>query len=175
MTYEQGDPLPELDPSMILDVDVRDDIANGVPPLPRILRAVSTLAGPQVLHVRSPFRPGRLIERLANDGFHWHAEGFSERDWSSWFWRDDAVSPRAARPAPVVVPVAPEVMDLRLLPPPEPMLRVLERAEIDGGPFDVLVPFFPEPLVRMLEPTGRRVTLIENRPDGVHVRIEPAV
>ncbi len=174
MTNERGDPLPEFDPACIVDLDVRDDMARGVPPLPRILQTTKGMAPEQVLHVRSPFRPERLLERLARDGFRWHTEGFSDGDWSTWFWRDAAALPRIVTTSSVALEVGDAVMDLRLLPPPEPMLRVLERVEVDPGPFDILVPFFPEPLARMLEPSGRRVVLVEHRPDGVQVRIEPA-
>ncbi|MHB1327393.1 MAG: DUF2249 domain-containing protein [Gemmatimonadales bacterium] len=174
MSDAHGDPLPEFDPACIVDLDVRDDMARGVAPLPRILDTTRSLAAEQVLHVRSPFRPERLFDRLARDGFHWHTEGFSDGDWSTWFWREAATLPRVMTTSSAASEVSAGVMDLRLLPPPEPMLRVLERVEADPGPFDVLVPFFPEPLARILEPSGRRVVLIERRADGVRVRIEPA-
>ena len=60
----------------------------------------------------------------------------------------------------------------RLLPPPEPLLRILEAVEASDAPFDVLLPFYPEPLVALLEPSRRRIVLVEHRPDGVQVRIE---
>jgi len=176
MMNESGDPLPEFDPEFIVDLDVRGDITQGTPPLPRILQAASALAPNQVLHLRSPFRPERLLDRLAREGFCWHTEGFSDDDWSTWFWREGTavVAPRIVVDPEIVCEVADQVMDLRLLPPPEPMLRVLERIEVDPAPFDILVPFFPEPLARILEPTRRRVVLIEHRSDGVRVRIESA-
>lgn len=179
MTDESGDPLPGLDPESIVDLDVRGDLAEGNPPLGRVLRAAAALAPHQVLHLRSPFRPERLLGRLAREGYAWHTERFSEGDWSTWFWRRDASSVPGSRTSDAaltaVSDLVPEgVMDLRLLPPPEPILRVLERIEVDPGPFDILVPFYPEPLVRILEPTGRRIVLVQHRPDGVQVRIEPA-
>jgi hypothetical protein len=173
MSSNQGEPLPHLDPTHVADLDVREDIANGVPPLARILATVKQLAPSEILHIRSPFRPTRLIDRLERDGFHWHAESFNAEDWSSWFWRDQVAMASATVPERADTSGADAgVLDLRLLPPPEPMLRVLERIEADPRPFEVLVPFYPEPLIRVLAPMGWGITLLENRSDGVRIRVE---
>jgi uncharacterized protein (DUF2249 family) len=166
-------PLPEFDPSAIVELDVRADIAAGREPLPTIMQAAQALPPGGVLHVRAPFRPTPLLHRLAQFGYASHATAFADDDWSTWFWRaDDApVAPRpTSTPAAPSVPAG--VLDLRLLPPPEPLLRILEAVEASDAPFDVLLPFYPEPLVALLEPAGRRIVLVENRPDGVQVRIE---
>lgn len=172
MTPEDA-PLPEFDPSAIVDLDVRADIAAGREPFPAIMQAAAALPPGGVLHLRAPFRPTPLLHRLAQLGFASHATAFADDDWSTWFWRTDA-APAAPRPtATAATPPVPDgVLDLRLLPPPEPLLRILEAIEASDAPFDVLLPFYPEPLVALLEPSRRRIALVENRPDGVQVRIE---
>ena len=47
-----------------------------------------------------------------------------------------------------------EPLDLRTLPPPEPMLRILERIEESEGPHTFLLPFAPTPLYPLLESYG---------------------
>jgi hypothetical protein len=165
-------PLPDFDPASIVELDVRDLLAAGHEPLPQILAAVEQLPANGVLHLRSPFRPNPLLQRLAQLGFTAHASAFADDDWSTWFWREGAVTHHVtATPAPH--PPAPAgTLDLRLLPPPEPLLRILEAVEASDAAFDVLLPFFPQPLVALLEPAGRRVVLLEHRSDGVLVRIE---
>ncbi|MEI2719665.1 MAG: DUF2249 domain-containing protein [Gemmatimonadales bacterium] len=171
MTSPDGMTLPEFDPSTIVDLDVRDELAAGREPLPQILKVAQQLGPGQVLHLRSPFRPSPLSSRLGHLGFASHSFCFGDDDWSTWFWKAD--TPLRAPAVTVEVAPAPSgVIDLRLLPPPEPLLVILERVEQSRDSFDVLLPFFPEPLVALLEPAGRRVTLVESRADGVQVRIE---
>ncbi len=171
MTSPYGNTLPEFDPATIVDLDVRDELAAGREPLPQILAVAERLGHGQVLHLRSPFRPSPLAARLGHLGFASHSFCFGDDDWSTWFWKADVPTHLPQ----IVAPVAPApigVLDLRLLPPPEPLLVILQRVETSSEAFDVLLPFFPEPLVALLEPAGRRVTLVEDRPDGVQVRIE---
>lgn len=170
MTSPDGMTLPEFDPALIVDLDVRDELAAGREPLPQILKVAEQLGSGQVLHLRSPFRPSPLSARLGHLGFASHSFCFGDGDWSTWFWKADA-PPRAPATTIAVAPAPSGVIDLRLLPPPEPLLVILQRVEESTASFDVLLPFFPEPLVALLEPAGRRVTLVESRADGVQVRI----
>jgi len=50
-----------------------------------------------------------------------------------------------------------EPLDLRALPPPEPMLRILERIEGGEGPHAFLLPFAPTPLYPLLASYGWQV------------------
>lgn len=172
MSEPVGATLPEFDPASIVDLDVRNEIAAGREPLRHILAAAEQLPPGAVLHLRSPFRPTPLLPRLEQLGFTSQSINFADDDWSTWFWRLDA-APSAPRPLAEAATPAPDgVHDLRLLPPPEPLLWILGEVEASDAPFDVLLPFFPEPLVALLEPARRRIVLVENRPDGVQVRIE---
>ncbi len=172
MSDPEGTTLPEFDPASIVDLDVRPEIAAGREPLPQILAAAGQLPAGAVLHLRSPFRPTPLFARLEQLGFASQSISFADDDWSTWFWRPDT-APRTTRSLAEAATPAPEgVHDLRLLPPPEPLLWILGEVEASDAPFDVLLPFYPEPLVALLEPSRRRIVLVENRPDGVQVRIE---
>jgi uncharacterized protein (DUF2249 family) len=176
MSHEDESPLPEFDPALIVDLDVRPLIASGTPPMATIMTAVNELARGQVLHLRSPFMPGPMVRKLAGAGFSHRTHSFADDDWSTWFWRADEMKGAeyaAAPPKPEgrQCPADAAVMDLRLLPPPEPMLRILERVERETAAFEVLLPFYPEPLVPILEEMGRAVTVLDNRSDGVLVRV----
>lgn len=161
---------PEFDPAAIVDLDVRDDLIAGREPLARILSAVATLSPTGVLHVRTTFRPAPLLARLGSQGFQHHTESYSSDDWSTWFWRAGI---SASPPASVVetTSLADDVMDLRLLPPPEPMLRIIERLERGDADFDVYLPFYPTPLLPMLAQYQCALELVAEGSDGVHVRV----
>lgn len=166
--------LPPFDPATIVDLDVRDDLAAGREPLPRILLAIDALAAGSVLHLRSPFQPAPLCTLLGTRGFLSRSIAFADDDWSTWFWQVETPIPPRESPSHSRSPDLDGILDLRALPPPEPLIAVIERVNASAAAFDVLLPFFPEPLVALLEPARRRVVLVESRPDGVVVRIEAA-
>jgi uncharacterized protein (DUF2249 family) len=172
MTPDPESELSTFDPATIVDLDVRDDWDAGREPLPRILAAVEQLAQGKVFHLRSPFDPVPLRKLLGRRGYSSHAIGFAERDWSTWFWRADTLPTPRAAPQPPPESADEGILDLRALPPPEPLIVIIERVNASDASFDVLLPFYPEPLVALLEPARRRIVLLENRSDGVVVRIE---
>jgi hypothetical protein len=163
-------PRPDFDPAAIVDLDVRDDLLAGREPLPRITAAARTLDAAGVLHLRTTFRPVPLFSFLGRQGFSHHSEEYAADDWSTWFWRG---TPRVAPPPPAggALATTDEIVDLRLFPPPQPLNWILERIEVDDADFEVLLPFFPSPLVPLLEDVGREVVLVEEADDGVRVRI----
>lgn len=101
---------------------------------------------------------------LGECGFHHHAAAFSESDWSTWFWR--------GLPAGSVIE-RDGSEDLRLLPPPEPLLPILERIDVERAPFEGLLPFFPQPLVEVLHDGSWTVTLVSEASNGGRIRLEP--
>jgi hypothetical protein len=167
-----GAPLPEFDPAKLVEIDVRETIGRGEEPLQQILQAADGLPAGGVLHIRSPFKPAPLFAVLADRGFAHHTVNFGAKDWSSWFWRPAAPPPP---PVPAAHQAAPDgpVLDLRRLPPPEPINVILERVERTGIPFDVMLPFYPGPLIPLLEAGGWTARQLEARGDGVIMRIEP--
>ena len=165
-----GNPLFDRDLSGMVELDVRDMLRQGGEPLAAILSTLDAMDADGVLHLRTTFLPTPLVTRLSRAGWnHWCAQ-FAEDDWSSWFWRGDA---KRAAAVPTAVPIPGEVEDLRGLNPPEPLLRILRRIEAEVQPFEVLLPFRPEPLERILDDSNWSVTVVQERPDGVIVRLAP--
>ena len=166
--------LPDFDPDVIVDLDLREELRAGNPPLARIIEEADRLEPGGVLHLRTPFQPRPLFALLRERGFVHHSQPFAEDDWSSWFWR--AGTPperRVALDAPVTSHQSPDdALDLRLLPPPEPLLIILERIGRHPEPFDVLLPFDPDVLRNFLAAQGWTATLVEVGTDGVRLRIE---
>lgn len=172
-------PPPDFDPSHVRDLDVRAIIQGGGEPLGDILAAAEALPPGGVLHLRSPFQPLPLYRVMGERGFRHHSTMFDHDDWSTWFWRADEEA-LAAAPTTDLVPAAmapvPEgVWDLRDLPPPEPLLAIIERTREATGPFRVALPFYPTPLGALLEGHGWLVGDVTSLEDGsvvVEVRSE---
>jgi hypothetical protein len=163
--------LPNFDPHVIVDLDLREELRAGSPPLPRILKAAESLGPGGVLHLRTPFQPRPLFTLMGQRGFLHHTQPFAEDDWSSWFWRADTPPPaRVMSPEPAAPPEE-GVLDLRLLPPPEPLMIILDRTSRSDDPFDVLLPFDPDILRSFLTAQGWTATLTEAGTDGVRLRI----
>ncbi len=105
--------LAELAPGRHVHLDVRPDIGRGEEPFARIMETIRALGPDQVLVLRAPFEPVPLYAVLGARGLtHW-TECLAADDWRVWFYNDEAPT-----------------LDVRGLPPPQPMLRVLE--ELDG-------------------------------------------
>jgi hypothetical protein len=165
--------LPDFDPAVVVDLDVRDDLRAGREPLARILAVAESLPQGSVLHLRSPFQPTPLFTVLARLGFAFHTEPFADDDWSSWFWKS---TPAIAGPS--AVPESPDsgdTWDLRNLPAPEPLRLVLERVAGEPVAFDVLLPAYPEILDGLLAAQGWKVTLLAHSAGGAKVRLSPSV
>ncbi len=166
--------LPDFDPAVIVELDLRDELRAGQPPLPRIMAAAATMPPGGVLHLRTPFQPRPLFTLLGQQGFLHHTHPFAEDDWSCWFWR--AETPPATRLDQVEEPspeIAPGLLDLRRMPPPEPLLVILERVAHGGEGFDALLPFNPTLLHALLAEQGWQATVVEEGSDGaVRMRIE---
>ena len=167
-------PLPDFDPAVVVDVDVRDDLRAGREPLARILATAESLPQGSVLHLRSPFQPTPLFTVLTRLGFAFHTESFADDDWSSWFWQGTPVPKALAEPErpPLDIDGA---WDLRNLPPPEPLRLLLERIATATVAFDVLLPAYPEMLAELLAGRGWKMTLLANSAGGAKVRLSPTV
>lgn len=169
--------LVDLDPSCIVELDVRGLLADGIKPLAAILAAAAALPAAHVLHVRSPFEPLPLHDLLRRQGFTFRSAAFARDDWSTWFWRSGETLPGATiEPTPATAtPLGDDVLDLRQLAPPEPLLRLLERTGISDAPFQAAVPQLPELAVALLGDEGWVVERREPLADGgVLAWIRPA-
>ncbi|MEO8479367.1 MAG: DUF2249 domain-containing protein [Gemmatimonadota bacterium] len=165
-----------FDPAVLHELDVRDILRRGEQPLDLILQTADALEDGHVLHLRSPFEPIPLFKVMSERGFEHHGTMFDSDDWSTWFWRRDA--PPIDRPPPVAGPRSPidaDVVDLRTLAAPEPMLRILELIERTDVAFRVAVPVFPVPLIAILDGYGWDVAVDAELEDGAFVvRVAPA-
>jgi uncharacterized protein (DUF2249 family) len=113
-------------------VDVREDIRRGQEPFARIMAAVKTLAGDQVLALHVPFEPIPLYDVLGKRGLaHW-IERRAADDWTVWFYRDAAPRVESAA-APAAAAGGRTVLDVRGLEPPQPMVQVLEAVDRLGA------------------------------------------
>lgn len=163
------EPLPEFDPSIVIDVDVRDDLRAGREPLGRILAAAETLPDGSVLHLRTPFQPTPLFGVLGRLGFEFHTERFADDDWSSWFWRGELPAPQhPADEPPLNVDGA---WDLRGLPAPEPLQRLIERTASNAAPFDVLLPAYSDLLSSIIAQHGWHVEVVAASGGSYRVRL----
>lgn len=100
-------------PARILDLDVRDDLRNGLEPFDKIMDAQMAVSAGGVLRLRATFEPVPLYTVLGRNGFEHWTEKLADDDWCVWFLKQ---SPKAED---VVV------LDVRGLEPPEPMERTL--------------------------------------------------
>jgi uncharacterized protein (DUF2249 family) len=154
--------------------DVRDEIAAGGEPCARIMAAVAALGPGDALLLRAPFEPVPLYRLLGRGGFaHW-TERHADDDWTVWFWREAAGTPQ---PAPAPAAGGPSsTLDVRALPPPEPMVRVLERLDTlaQGETLEVLLGRRPLFLYPQLEARGFAHRTDEPEAGVVRVRIRRA-
>jgi hypothetical protein len=172
-THPAGAPVVEL--------DVRDDLREGREPFSRIMAAVAALADRDVLRLRATFEPAPLIAVLARRGFAHESLEHAADDWSVWFWRDASASReegRPARDASSVVELArdEQMLDVRGLEPPEPMLRTMRALEsMPRGCTLVHVNVrVPRLLLPMLVESGFAFDIDESDPERVVVRIRHA-
>jgi hypothetical protein len=167
--------LPDFDPAALTDVDVRDDLQSGREPLTRVLALADALPEGGVLHVRAPFQPTPLFQMMAKRGFAHRCEAFATDDWSTWFWRSPSPPVRSAVASSLTVVAAPPgVIDLRRLPPPEPLVAILAQITRSETPFEVLLPFDAPILAALLAEQGWQIERIDNQTDGVWLRLSPA-
>ncbi|HSW29643.1 MAG TPA: DUF2249 domain-containing protein [Longimicrobiales bacterium] len=181
--------LETLDPSRILDLDVREDLRSGREPFQRILHARQALAPDGVLRLRAIFEPRPLYGVLGREGFaHW-TEQLADDDWRIWFYRVGGAEEEARAPVPRSTgrtlptcgtprpePADVTVLDVRELEPPEPMQRTLEAlATMPRGHTMVQVNSrVPRFLLPELKQRGFQYTIHEEQPDVVRLFIRHA-
>jgi uncharacterized protein (DUF2249 family) len=124
----ESHPPAWLDAPSTATLDVRDAQRTGQPVLDPILETVKTIQPGQRWTLRSEFEPLPLYALLQKKGFdHWTIQRAPD-DWEIHFYRRDevAVEPEPAPPPAPTPRHAAATLDVRDLPPPEPMQRILE-------------------------------------------------
>jgi len=143
--------LANLPASRQVRLDVREDIERNEEPFARIMAVVKTLQADQALVLQAPFEPIPLYEVLGRRGLRHWTEPAAPGDWIVWFYR--GVDRAAGEPVMREVGVAPAVLDVRGLEPPQPMVRVLEALE-------------------RLRPDGRLEVLHDRRPMFLYPQLD---
>jgi len=122
-------------------LDVRPVLAGGEDPFTLVMGHAEGIGAGQAMVVDAPFNPSPLRKVLAGRGFSSYARKLAEGHWRVFFLHDGAAD--WERQAEVVV--MPEGaftwdeddgihIDVRKLPPPQPMLAVLRLLDgLDGG------------------------------------------
>ncbi len=117
------------------ELDVRPMLRAGEEPFQAIMDAVSSLAPGQTLRLIAPFRPVPLYSVMANRGFAASDRALDGGDWEVLFSPIEADETEeeglALGSSPSAVFWGDPVVELDLcdLPPPEPMVRILEALE----------------------------------------------
>jgi uncharacterized protein (DUF2249 family) len=129
--HPEGGPPPALadvPEARRVQLDVREDIRGGQEPFARIMAAVKALGSDQALELRAPFEPIPLYDVLGKRGLaHW-TERRAADDWVVWFYRAGTAPTEPPRTAATPA-TGHQVLDVRGLEPPQPMVRVLEEVE----------------------------------------------
>jgi len=126
--------LLNISTDKIVGLDVRDDIASGKDPLKKILDTVKQLKEDEVLHLINSFEPIPLYSVLGGKGFEHWTEKIGDA-WSVYFYRsgkretweescEDAIQ-NLRSPISTVESERIIELDVRDLPPPEPMMKIL--------------------------------------------------
>jgi len=102
--------LQVVDPAVIVEADVREDLRNGKEPFQRIMAAREQVPEGGALVIRATFEPAPLYRVMEKTGWEHHTEQLGAEDWRVWFYHD--------------VPV----LDVRHMEPPDPMTHTLEAA-----------------------------------------------
>ncbi len=113
-----------------LELDIRALLARGEEPFAAIMSAVDQLEAGQALRLIAPFRPAPLFGVMANRGFDCADRERPDGAWEVTFTPlgpapDTGLAPGSA-PGAAFWPDPAQVLDLAGLPPPEPMVRILE-------------------------------------------------
>lgn len=111
----------------IIDLDVRDDIQNGMDPIHKIKPAINELKDDEVLHLINSFEPVPLYSVLGNKGFA-HFTEVKDKVYHVYFYKE-----KKEKPEEEIVPPSSSdsseneiiEIDVRELTPPEPMMKIL--------------------------------------------------
>jgi len=166
-------PLVELPECRRVHIDVREDLRCKREPFSKIMALVETLGPDQVLVLRAPFEPIPLYDVLGERGLaHW-TERRAVQDWCIWFYRR-ADEPGGADPRERVGALSGsgrQVLDVRGLEPPGPMVRVLEAVERLGPGEEIEVLHERRPVFLYPQLEGRGFTHETDEPQPGVVRI----
>ncbi|MBU6410755.1 MAG: DUF2249 domain-containing protein, partial [Verrucomicrobia bacterium] len=120
--------------SEIVDLDVREEIAQGREPFGKIMGTVARLRPEEKLRLIAPFEPLPLFSVLAKKGYSHASKQLESGDWEVVFTPGGDKKPETKRDAPATAssgvgeaqPSSYIEVDARGLEPPQPMVKILE-------------------------------------------------
>ena len=172
--------LTESNPDRIVDLDVRDDLRNGREPFSRIMAAREELKPNGVLRLRTTMEPVPLYRVMARSGLAHRTERLGDDDWCVWFYPAVEAAFEAEPPSPVGAATDQEepfeILDVRGLEPPRPMIATLEalRRLPRGRTLLQINARVPRFLLPELEARGFRYRIEGVEPETVRVTIRHA-
>lgn len=172
--------LDDVDPSMFVEADVREDLRQGKEPFQRIMAARQQVPEGGVLVVRATFEPVPLYKVMGRQGFDHYTEELGDEDWRVSFYpaqHDAGAQPNAKAAAPAVAEPQTDpgvvVLDVREMEPPEPMVHTLAALENlpPGGTLLQINVRVPQFLLPLLDERGFSYEIREQEPELVRVFI----
>ncbi len=119
--------------SEIVNLDVRDEIAQGREPFGKIMGTVARLRPEEKFRLIAPFEPLPLFSVLAKKGYSHASQQLESGDWEILFTPDAGLKIEVKPNAPATGSGAGEgkpssyiEVDARGLEPPQPMVKILE-------------------------------------------------
>lgn len=140
--------LHALPRKAVLSLDANPILEEGRDPFQAIMEHLARLPDPGVLLLRIPFKPLPLFQVLARRGFG-HLVAPEGNGWLVAIRRTTPESPTTTPESPATTPApgqgCPAELDVRGLPPPQPMTRILERLPhlLPGERLEVLLERVP--------------------------------
>lgn len=137
MTTDAPSALAAIPTDRVIELDVREDLRNGLEPFSRIMAARQQVPAGGALRLRAIFEPVPLYRVMEKQGFdHW-TEELAPDDWRVTFYPAEAGSMESGSAAPVESGGAAGaeaeeeiiILDVRGMEPPEPMVRTLAALE----------------------------------------------
>jgi hypothetical protein len=146
----------------IVELDLREELRAGHEPFSRIMAVVGAASPNDVLALKTIFEPVPLLEVLAKRGFLHETVSYATDDWTTWFWRPESWTIR---------------LDVRGLPPPEPLMRTLAALETLPAGYELIHvnSRVPQLLFPLLAERGFTCDVDDSGSDGVFVRIRRAL
>ena len=120
--------------SEIVDLDVREEVAQGREPFGEIMGTVARLRPEEKLRLIAPFEPLPLFSVLAKKGYSHASKRLESGDWEVVFTPGGGQKSETKRDAPAAAgsgageakPSSYIEVDARGLEPPQPMVKILE-------------------------------------------------
>lgn len=162
--------------------DVRSLLANGVDPYDSVIAASSRVALGDRLTIDAPFNPTPLRRAMGKRGFSSRAQKLGEGHWRVVFLHDGGIDWERRAEAETLPEGAMQWteedgihLDVRRLPPPEPLRVILRLVESLGESGTIVVHHDRDPvfLAPELAERGWRIVRTEAAPADLRLWLEP--